>query len=129
MIQRALQPLQSKLRYMRKTPYRWPGLRSSSPTSVRHCLGCRALIAVGYYDGWHVNLDPQPLDPRGEAEAWILNQPTYHAVPPFLYRRTVATIEELWNPNFGQILREHVCFRTPTYVKPPKVVSDDTPGF
>lgn len=59
-------------------------------------------------------LDRYELDPRGEAEAWILGLPTYHSVPPHLYKRSVMTINEAWNPVFGSIHRVHRCGQTPT---------------
>lgn len=112
-----------------RLPYRWPGLRSSAPGAPVLCRSCRLLTIVGYHDGWAISLDVPALDARGEAEAWILALPTYHAVPPYLYRRTVASIEELWNPTFGAIYRTHKCgMPQPTYVRPP-VVRSDEPGF
>lgn len=107
-----------------KLPYKWPGLRNSSPNPSR-CRSCKSVILVGYYEGWAIYLDALDLDPRGEAEAWILGLPTYHAVPPHLYKRSVMTINDDWRPKQGFIFRTHRCGQVPsTYLRVRPVVSD-----
>jgi hypothetical protein len=109
-------------------PYRWPGLRNSSPVQAR-CQGCGALIGVGCYEGWPLYLDPPALDLIGETEAWIRGQPTYLVCDPHIYRRSRLAIEAEYEPKLGSVQRTHSCGApAPVSIKPePPAVSDECP--